>query len=96
VRGREPSKHATDDEALTKEIEKSHIESRRTYGSPRIHADLKLAGRRTSRKRIIRLMGAQDIAARRKKRCRRTTDSKVEDQFLAMAASRLSTSTPDT
>ena len=76
-RGREPSKHATDDEALTKEIVKSHIESRRTYGSPRIHADLKEAGRRTSRKRIIRLMGAQDIAARRKKRFRRTTDSGV-------------------
>ena len=75
-RGREPSKHATDDEALTKEIVKSHLESRRTYGSPRIHADLKEAGRRTSRKRIIRLMGAQDIAARRKKRFRRTTDSK--------------------
>jgi putative transposase len=39
-RGREPSKHATDDEALTKEIVKSHIGSRRTYSSPRIHADL--------------------------------------------------------
>ena len=74
-RDREPSKHAKDDEALAAEIAALHAESRRTYGSPRIHEDLKDAGHKTSRKRVARLMNEQGLAARRKKRFRRTTDS---------------------
>ena len=74
-RDREPSKHALDDFALSTEIAALHAESRRTYGSPRIHEDLKAAGRKTSRKRIARLMSEQGLAARRKKRFKRTTDS---------------------
>ena len=74
-RDREPSQHASDDVKLSAEIAAFHVASRRTYGSPRIHEDLKDAGRKVSRKRVIRLMQEQEIAARRKKRFRKTTDS---------------------
>ena len=75
-RDREPSKHAIKDAELSAEIAAFHVASRQTYGSPRIHEDLKEAGHKVSRKRVVRLMQEQEIAARRKKRFRRTTDSK--------------------
>src|ERR1043165_408754 len=74
-RHRGPSKHANDDVVLSVKIAISHAESRGTYGSPRIHEDLKAAGEKVSRKRVIRLMQEQELAARRKKRFRQTTDS---------------------
>ncbi|MEU9057259.1 IS3 family transposase [Streptomyces sp. NPDC048384] len=38
-----------------------HVASRRTYGVPRIHAELRRLGRRVSRKRIARVMRERDI-----------------------------------
>jgi len=73
---RGPSAHAITDAVLGREVEEAHVESRRTYGSPRVHAQLKAEGRRTSRKRVARLMREKGLVARRKKRGRRTTDSK--------------------
>lgn len=72
---REPSARAVEDDALAAEIKALHAESRRTYGSPRIYAKLKTNGRRTSRKRIAKLMRREGLAARKKRRFRRTTDS---------------------
>jgi putative transposase len=74
--GRPPSAHATEDKALAGAIAIAHRQSRGTYGSPRVHAVLRAEGHRTSRKRVIRLMQAQHLAARRRRRFRRTTQSK--------------------
>ena len=44
------------DAALTERIRKIHERSRHTYGSPRIHAELRALGTRCGRKRVERLM----------------------------------------
>jgi transposase InsO family protein len=63
------------DRALAAEVAQVHRDSRGTYGSPRVHAELRARGRRVSRKRVARLMGQQHLAARRRRRWVRTTDS---------------------
>jgi len=55
-RHRPPSRHAVADAALLKRVRTVHASSRQTYGSPRIHADLRIRGDRHGRKRIARLM----------------------------------------
>ena len=52
------------DDALAHEITVLHIASRRTYGVPRIHAELRRLGRRVNRKRIARVMRERDIRGR--------------------------------
>ena len=63
------------DEQLGVEIVAIHRRSRCTYGSPRVHADLRAKGRRVGEKRVARLMREKGLAAQRKRRFRRTTDS---------------------
>ena len=65
-----------EDAQLAVEIAAAHNRSRATYGSPRVHRELRAKGWRVGRKRIERLMRDRGIQARRKKRFRRTTDSK--------------------
>lgn len=65
---RRPSDRDDADRRLAVEIAAAHAESRRTYGSPRIHEDLRAQGHRVSRKRVARLMRAQGLRGRR--RCR--------------------------
>ena len=72
---RPPSTHATEDERLATHIRAVHTESDGTYGSPRIHAELREQGLSTSRKRVARLMREQGIQAVPTKRFRTTTDS---------------------
>lgn len=55
-RSRPPSKRSQQNAALTEKIQEIHQRSRKTYGSPRIHAELKAMGIRCSRKRVARLM----------------------------------------
>lgn len=47
---------------------KFYEESGKTYGSPRIHADLRAEGRRIGRKRVARLMCEHGLAVVSKKR----------------------------
>jgi putative transposase len=85
---------AREDDQLAAEIAVAHRRSRGIYGSPRIHRDLRAAGRRVSRKRVARVMRSHGIAGKQKRRFRRTTDSNhdhpiapnlLERQFTAEA-----------
>lgn len=68
-----PSPRQRADEVLGERIRQIHQSSRGTYGSPRVHAELRLAaGVRCGRKRVARLMRAQGLHGvyrRRKKGC---------------------------
>ena len=61
---------------LKQKIVEIHQNSRRTYGSPRIHQALLKEGYQVSKKRIERLMKKVGIYAACKKKYRVTTDSK--------------------
>ena len=55
-KGRSPSRRSRQDAALAGKIRQIHRRSRQTYGSPRVHAELRALGTRCSRKRVERLM----------------------------------------
>ena len=74
--GRPPSLRARRDGELAVEVRRSHLTSKRRYGSPRVHADLQAQGQRVGRKRVARLMREHSLAARARRRFRITTDSK--------------------
>ena len=61
---------------LIDEIRKIHEASRRIYGVPRIHAELKSLGFTCSKNRIYRLMKKAGIRSRIKRKYRATTNSK--------------------
>jgi transposase InsO family protein len=75
-RDRGLSPHQRRDEQLAVEVAAVHERSRKTYGSPRVHAELRARGVRTGRKRVARLMRAKGLVVRCKRRFRRTTDSR--------------------
>jgi putative transposase len=81
-RSRPPSRHAVDDSRLGVLVREAHERSRRTYGSPRVHAELRAHRVCVSRKRVIRLMQRDGLVARRRKRYRSTTMSE-HDQPIA-------------
>jgi len=60
-RTRMPSRRAKQDAVLTETIRAYHTASKKTYGSPRIHADLLDDGIRVGRKRVERLMKAAGL-----------------------------------
>lgn len=74
-RGRREPARAREDRRLAVLVRESHDRSRKTYGSPRVHADLGAQGERVSRKRIVRLMQEQGLKARVRRRYRCTTMS---------------------
>ncbi len=74
-RKREPGPRRRSNEALVEQIQSVHQSSRRTYGSPRVHRELRALGIGCSRKRVARLMGLHGICAKTVRRFRVTTDS---------------------
>lgn len=72
---REPSKSARELARLRETIRIVFEESRETYGSPRVHAELVAMGVEVSKTRIEREMRAMGLMARRPKKFRVTTDS---------------------
>ena len=73
---RAPSRRQADDRRVSERIGQVFASSRRTYGSPRVHADLRAEGLRISRKRVARLMRAAGLGASVRRRVPRTTDSR--------------------
>jgi putative transposase len=80
---RGPGRHREHDRRLGVRIGAIFAASRRTYGSPRVHAELRAQGVRVSRKRVERLMRAGGLAVPApRRRVPRTTDSR-HDQPVA-------------
>lgn len=73
--GRPPSARVEQRARLRATIELVFEASRRTYGSPRVHADLAGMGLQVSKSRVEREMRALGLVARRPKKFRVTTDS---------------------
>lgn len=67
------SARARADADLTAQIAAVHARSRRTYGAPRVHAELRAAGVRCARKRVARLMRAAGLVGCHRRRRVRTT-----------------------
>lgn len=96
---REESPRKREDREILEGIKEIHEESRDTYGSPRVHAELQRRGRSHGRKRIARLMRQNGIFGKARSRRRvRTTDSNhtdpiapnlVDRRFGAEAANQL-------
>ena len=71
---RAPSTRALADQALTSRIAEIHTGSMKTYGSPRVHAELRLEdGIRVGRKRVERLMRQAGLSGQIKRRRANTT-----------------------
>jgi putative transposase len=70
-----PSRRREDDRALLAQITSIWENSRFTYGSPRVHAQLARDGIRVGRKRVERLMREADIKGAYRSRYFRTTES---------------------
>jgi putative transposase len=96
---REPSARVVEDARLTERITAIHVANRKVYGSPRIHAELRLAdGERVGRKRVERLMrqaGLSGLVARRRGRTTvrvpgvRVCEDLVDRAFAADGPNRL-------
>jgi putative transposase len=96
---RPPSKRSREDAALTERIHEIHQRSRATYGSPRVHAELRAIGIHCSRKRVARLMrkaGLKGCLRGRRKRSTTRRDGSampaadlVRRNFAAVAPDRL-------
>jgi len=80
---REECERAKLDRQLDALISASFEASYRTYGSPRIHADLVAAGKNVSRKRVIRLMQKAGLRARVRRRYRRHVVAENEQPLPA-------------
>jgi putative transposase len=95
---RAPSLRARSNAALCDRIRVIHAQSRETYGSPRVHAELRDEGAAVGHNRIARLMRESGLrGASRRKGCwttRRDKDARpapdlVERKFVAQAPDRL-------
>ena len=81
-RGRPESKRAQEDRRLAVLVRAAHEAGRRTYGSPRVLRELRAQEIHIGRKRIMRLMRAQGLQARVRRRYCCTTMSE-HDQPIA-------------
>jgi len=82
--GRPPCARVAEDEKVAVLVREAHEQSRKTYGGPRVQAELAAVhGIFVSRKRIIRLMQQQGLKARVRKRFKCTTNSNHDQPVAA-------------
>jgi transposase InsO family protein len=75
-RDRRSSARNRADEQLSAQVREIHKSSKKLYGSPRVHAELRSNGARIGRKRVARLMKCQGLQGKKTRRFRIvTTDS---------------------
>ena len=70
------SRREAEDEWFVGEIREIHERSRKTYGSPRVHAELREKGYIIGHNRVARLMKENKIRSKVKKKFKVTTQSK--------------------
>ena len=89
-----PSRRAHTDIALAAQVAQAHRDSRRTYGAPRVVRELRAQGVRISKRRCARLLHAQGLQGRSRRRGKPcTTDSR---HGLPPAPNRLAALPPPT
>lgn len=76
ARSRPPSARAVRQSALATRIREVHMSSRRTYGAPRVHAELTALGVTCCRNTVAKLMRREQIVPRAIQAFRLTTDSR--------------------
>lgn len=74
-KGRPASARQADDMIVLAHIRAEYATSNETYGSPRMHAELKESGLAIGRHRVARLMSENGLKARQRTRFKKTTDS---------------------
>jgi len=72
---RPPDARVADDAQLAEAVKVIHDKSRRTYGSPRVHEELKGQGRQHGEKRVARIMREEGLRAKTPRRFQATTDA---------------------
>lgn len=72
-RSRQPSQRRQANQELVEHIKQVHRDSRQTYGSPRVHAELRERGIHCNKKRVARLMRLHGIRAKQRRRYKVTT-----------------------
>lgn len=75
-RRRLPSRRQRDDMVLLAHVRAQFAASGETYGSPRMHVELRADGLAVGRHRVARLMRENGLKGFQKRRWRRTTDSR--------------------
>lgn len=85
-RNRKPSARDRENETLLEAITDIFEASRKTYGSPRVHAELLERGFEVGVDRVARIMSESGLVARQKPKFRKTTDS---DHDMPVAANDL-------
>ena len=82
-RKRPPSAQKMADQSLVEQIEAIHQDSRRTYGSPRIHQELADNGVKCGHNRVARLMQTVGLAAKQHRKFKITTTDSNHDYPVA-------------
>jgi putative transposase len=72
---RPPSARAVEEERLRERLKQLHVESRQTYGSPRMLRALRAEGVRVSKRRIERALRALELRVKLRRQFRRTTQA---------------------
>lgn len=75
-RNRAPARRTLSTARLAAAIKAIFKRSRRNYGSPRVHAELRAQGFFVGLNQVARLMRAMNLVAKRRRRFKATTDSK--------------------
>lgn len=94
-RRRSASRRSLEDDSLLRKIRIVHDESLQTYGSPRVHAQLRKSGERIGRRRVERLMREHGIRSSSMRLFRRTPGTARFYGSAPSKAHEMSLSSPD-
>jgi transposase InsO family protein len=95
-RKRPPSERTRADRVLAVHVRATFQASRRRYGSPRLHRELRITGHLVGRKRVARLMRQEGLCARPRRRFVSTTQSRHDEPIAPnLVARQFETTAPN-